>query len=209
MGGTNAKSSIYWLNLSKFSLILALFFAIKLSANEIILANDEVFGKSLVAKISALGNETYQKTGIFVGIAAVNSLRTNSPLEFVRKFNLQPPFVVLILSKNEHVVDIIASSENLGFDKEQILSVMPGVGTIIPILTSIKRDSPVPYDAALFNGYADITEQIAAAKGVKLENAIGNTNKNTINLVRAIFYGGILLVLISFIYYKFKAKNAN
>lgn len=189
--------------------LFALFFTLKLSANEIILANDGIFNEPLVAKISAIGDEIYQKTGIFLGVAAVEKLNEKSTAQFVSKFHLNAPFVVLVLSKSDHIVDIIASSSNLGFDKEQILSVIPGIGTIIPILSSTKKDKPISYDAALFNGYADIAEQIAKSRKITLQNAIGNTNKNTLNLFRMIFYGGILVVLASFIYYKFKAKNAN
>jgi hypothetical protein len=55
------------------------------------------------------------------------------------------------------------------------------------------------YSAALYNGYSDIAEQVASAKGKSLDNAAGNTNKNTIFLIKLLFYGVLLYAIIQFI----------
>lgn len=196
----------------KSSLIATLLFSIPLKANDFILANDNILNKQLVAKISAIGEEMLAKSEIFVGIVALDTLngKTLKDATLSHTTNLKKPYIILSLVKKEHIVDIFESDKDLlnYFDKNQVLSVIPGRGTIIPILANTKKDSEPSYDAALLNGYADIVEQIAKNKNIELQTAIGNSNKNTINIFRTIFYAGILIVLITFLYYKFRKKYA-
>ncbi len=51
----------------------------------------------------------------------------------------------------------------------------------------------------MFNGYADIAEQIAASKGVVLENAVGSANQTSIFLVKVLFYGFIVYGIFLYI----------
>lgn len=196
----------------KSGLVAALLFANTIFAKDFVLANDEILKDELVHKINALGNEMLTKSGVFVGIVALDSLQDKKLKDISLSFvsNLQSPYVIVSLVKKEHLVDIFESNKELlkEFDKEQVLSIVPGKGTIIPILASAKKDTTPSYDAALFNGYADVVEQIADHRNIKLENAIGNPNKNTINVFRVLFYSGILAVFITFLYYKFRKKFA-
>lgn len=192
--------------------IVALFISTSLNANNFVLANDGILDKPLVKKISSIGNEMLTKSGVFVGIVAINSLNGKKLKDIALSYtlNLNKPYVILSLVKKEHQVDIYESNKELlkEFDKEQILSIIPGKGTIIPILANTKKDKTPPYDAALLNGYADIVEQMAEYRKINLENAIGNSNKNTLNIFRIIFYFGVLIVIFTFLYYKFKKKYA-
>lgn len=189
-----------------------LLFSTTLKANDFVLANDNILNKPLVEKISSLGEEMLTKSGIFVGIVALDTLNGKTLKDSTLSYttNLKKPYIILSLVKKEHLVDIFESDKSLlkYFDKEQVLSIVPGRGTIIPILANTKKDSEPSYDAALLNGYADIVEQIAKNKNIELKNAIGNSNKNTLNIFRTIFYAGVLLVLITFLYYKFRKKYA-
>jgi len=82
-------------------------------------------------------------------------------------------------------------------------------GTIIPILAQkTKGEATVKkYSVALFNGYADISEQVAASYSVTLENAVGNSNIITRNILRIIFYGIILMALSYYIYSRYFKKR--
>ena len=51
----------------------------------------------------------------------------------------------------------------------------------------------------MFNGYVDIAEQIANSKGIVLENAVGNSNKTSIFIVKILFYGFILYGIVLYI----------
>lgn len=143
--------------------------------------------------------------------------------------NFTEPTILLTFAELNSKVDILANDTSLYefFDKEQVLSpvaspaqafVMAVVysssidtfiktaknygGTIIPLLASKskKGEQLGKYSAAMFNGYADIAEQIANSKHVVLPDAVGNTNKNSILVIKTIFYGVIILSL--FIYIK-------
>ncbi|MDQ1268376.1 MAG: hypothetical protein QG560_1019, partial [Campylobacterota bacterium] len=74
-------------------------------------------------------------------------------------------------------------------------------GTIIPLLAQKAKEGEVlgKYSGSMFNGYADIAEQIAASKGVVLENAVGSANQNSIILVKVLFYGFILYGIFMYI----------
>ncbi|MCI6988886.1 MAG: TPM domain-containing protein [Campylobacter sp.] len=180
-----------------------------LFADQVILKNDDILHDEAVAKIELIGNELLNKTGIFVGIVALDSLNGESISSTMQKYANTIPYqsyAFILFSKNDKKVEIYQTGDLLNdFDKEQVLSPYPSKGTILPILVSKKDDSV--YAAALLNGYADIAEQIAAKRGVELENAIGNTNKNMLNFFRFIIYGSVLLVFGVYLYYRFKGKK--
>lgn len=52
-----------------------------------------------------------------------------------------------------------------------------------------------------------MAEQIAKNKGITLEHSVGNTNRNFINVIRFIFYGTIVLVIVAAVYFKFRGKR--
>ena len=143
--------------------------------------------------------------------------------------NFTEPTIILTFAELNSKVDILANDTSLYefFDKEQVLSpvaspvqsfVMAIIysrsidsfistmknygGTIIPLIASKskKGEELDKYSAAMFNGYADIAEQIANSKHVVLPDAVGNANKNSILVIKTIFYGVIILSL--FIYIK-------
>jgi len=90
------------------------------------------------------------------------------------------------------------------FDKEAVLS--PFSGTIIPLLVA-KNKKDDKYTAALFNGYADIADQVADSYNVELASSIGNTNRNIINLLRFVIYTSILIALAVYIVKKIKRRK--
>jgi hypothetical protein len=152
---------------------------------------------------------------------------------------LQEPFVLLTFVELRQRVDILARPLSLykDFDKKQVLSpnatfadalasaVMFGRsldnykemlgnygGTILPVLGEKTKgaDTVKKYSVAMYNGYADISDQIAASKGVKLSSSAGNGGKIFLDLLRLVFYGTILIALIIYIRNKIrKRKNAN
>lgn len=142
--------------------------------------------------------------------------------------NFSEPTIVLAFSEMDSKVDILANPPSLYeyFDKKQILSPVASAvqafvmalfysdgissfkeiassygGTIIPLLAQKAKEREVlgKYSAAMFNGYADIAEQIAKSKGVVLENAVGSANQNSIFFVKVIFYGFIMYGLYLYI----------
>ncbi|MCK9256673.1 MAG: hypothetical protein M0P02_01215 [Sulfurospirillaceae bacterium] len=172
-------------------LSIATFLLFLLSTLEasVLFVNEEVVGEKSRPKIEALGNELYEKSGILTGVVALESLSGKTKEEYFKELSLTPPFAIIFLTKKEHQVDILASSDVLKlFDKDAILSPLPWRGTILPILSSKKGDY---FSAAMLNGYADLVEQIAQSKNIELKEAVGSSNKKTFGLLKIIFYGVI------------------
>jgi hypothetical protein len=138
------------------------------------------------------------------------------------------PTILLTFSEMNSKVDILAHPASLYeyFDKKQILSPVASPvqaftmalfysdgldsfkeiassygGTIIPLLAQKAKEGEVlgKYSGSMFNGYADIAEQIAQSKDIVLENAVGNANQNSILLVKVLFYGFILYGILLYI----------
>ncbi|MFK5969313.1 MAG: hypothetical protein QM487_04230 [Candidatus Marithrix sp.] len=160
--------------------------------------------------VETIGQELFEKTGISLYLMNIKAVENEILIKTEQRVsqNLNKPFVLLSLSIGETEqgkVDIYASPEILyTFDKDQVLSPYPWSGTIIPIITSkIKGDVREKYGAAMLNGYADIAEQIADSYNIELESALGNSNKYTINVFRAIFYGVLIFALSYWLYRRF------
>ncbi len=146
------------------------------------------------------------------------------------------PTIVLTFSEMNSKVDILANPASLYeyFDKKQILSPVASSvqafvmalfysdsissfkeiatsygGTIIPLLAQKAKEGEVlgKYSGSMFNGYADIAEQVASSKGVVLENAVGSANQNSIMVVKVLFYGFIVYGIFMYIKRKLYIKR--
>lgn len=192
----------------KYSRLLAAFFlfcsvAFASSAN-FILENDDILNEKVANKIEQIGTELFEKTQISVYLITKKTINEANLYKYFQsqKTNFKQPFAVLILIQNKHMLNIYSSDDvSKLFDKEAILSPYPSTGTIIPLLTG-KKDND-NYNAALLNGYADLAEQIAKSKNIILENALGNSNKIILKIVRYLLYGSIMFIVFILIYRRF------
>lgn len=146
------------------------------------------------------------------------------------------PTILLTFSEMNSKVDILANPAALYeyFDKKQILSPVASSvqafvmalfysdsissfkeiatsygGTIIPLLAQKAKEGEVlgKYSGSMFNGYADIAEQIASSKGIVLENAVGSANQNSIMVVKVLFYSFIFYGIFMYIKRKLYIKR--
>lgn len=190
------------LGVRKFILIFIFLLSqsLALGANFVI-NNDEILSQKVSVKLNEIGSELYAKSGInlVVGVYKDGELEA-----LFKEQNLSLPYAFLLLIKDKKKVEIFtdANTSKL-FNKEQILSVNPESGTIIPILVS--KNGKDIYNAAILNGYADIAEQIASSLNLQLESSVGNSNKTTLNFLRFFIYGLVAFFIIV-IFYK-KVKN--
>ena len=150
--------------------------------------------------------------------------------EIMKDFN--EPTILLGFSQLDTQVDILANDSALYeyFDKRQVLSPVSSPvqafiisvinarsfdgfveglsnygGTILPILSLKNKESESDlgkFSAGMYNGYSDIAEQIAKNKDVELIHSAGNTNKDTLFVVKIVFYS--LLSYAIFMYFKRK-----
>jgi len=169
---------------------------------DLVIANDAIMPPKEVDKLEEMGGELYEKTGIPVFVAAVAELNASRPVDFLNRIKEDHrEYILLYFSINPTAVNIFASdgAKKL-IDIEQILSPLPWRGTIKPIMSpAFSKDQDTKNEVAIFNGYADIVDQVAQSKGVKLESSIGSGSKDSFKVIRWIFYGILLFFLIQYI----------
>ena len=190
------------LGVRKFILIFIFLLSqsLALGANFVV-NNDEILSQKVSVKLNEIGSELYTKSGINL---AVGVYKDGELEALFKEQNLSSPYAFLLLIKDKKKVEIFADANTSKlFNKEQILSVNPESGTIIPILVS--KNGKDVYNAAILNGYADIAEQIASSLNLQLESSVGNSNKTTLNFLRFFIYGLVAFFIIV-IFYK-KVKN--
>lgn len=180
---------------------LLLFLPFQGIANTFIFDDNALLDERAVIKMEEIGQELSQKTGVNVYLIVKKEAQGKDIITFEKEFSrdFKTPFVLLTLFSEDKKLDIYPSKDiEKTFDKEALLSPLPWKGTIIPLLTSKKKE--VGITPALFNGYAELTDQIASSYNVVLQSSIGNANKTTINVVRLAVYGfvGALLLLVLF-----------
>lgn len=180
-------------------------FSLYASLNFVIL-NEDILPQKTVDKINEIGNELKEKTGVNLYLAGVKKSNNAKIKEYEANLvkSLQKPYILLTILLDSKKVDIVSTKDmEKRFNKEQVLSPWPWSGTIIPLLTSYSKNQKAAIEAALLNGYADIADQVASSYKVKLKSSIGNANKDTYLIVKLIFYGTFLLILLNFLYHKF------
>jgi len=211
-------------NRGLFALVLSFVFQTNLFA-QYLYKDEVIFNPAFTKEVETLGYELQQKTGISLKLVMLKELPNKIDIvsyekELIKSFS--QPTILLTFSEMDSKVDILASDSSLYeyFNKKQVLSPvsspvqafviallsmdfsdMTSGGTILPLLAQKAKKGEVlgKYSGSMFNGYADIAEQIAESKGVVLENAVGNANKTSIFIVKIIFYGFIFYGIFMYI----------
>jgi len=115
-----------------------------------------------------------------------------------------------VLSPNATFIGAVVSSIMFArsFDEVKELIVNRG-GTILPILAERAKGAEIvsKYSVAMYNGYADVAEQIAASKGQTLSSSAGTGSQTFIDILRLVFYGIILYALFIYIRGRFFKKR--
>lgn len=220
--------SLKFLNRGLFALAFLIFFQVSLSA-EYLYKDEIIFNKKFNDDIEVIGSELYQKTGIKLKLEMVKELKDIHISKYAQQEvdSFKEPTILLVFSEFNSKVDIAVNDKSLYkyFNKEQVLSpaasivqsfvliiaaahsfedaknmILNSGGTIIPILTQKTKSAPsTKYQAALFNGYADIADQVASAKGVKLVHSPGSANKTTILYIKTFFYLFVFYAIFMYI----------
>lgn len=197
---SHARTKKLWL-LCLISLLPVLVFA------KDFVVYDDILEEKTAQKIEEMGQELFAKSGVKVILIAKKSGNENI-LAYEQNFakDLTPPYALLTLFEAEQKVDVYASAGlEKEFDREALLSPLPWKGTIIPLLTSKKKE--VGVSPALLNGYAELVEEIAKYRNIELESAIGSANKTTINIVRLLLYSFMAMVVVLIIYRRMKNRG--
>jgi len=115
-----------------------------------------------------------------------------------------------VLSPNATFIGAVVSSIMFArsFDDAKELLSNTG-GTILPILAERAKGAEIvsKYSVAMYNGYADVAEQIAASKGQTLSSSAGTGSQSFIDILRLIFYSIILYALFVYVRGRFFRKR--
>ena len=185
-------------------------FPMLLFANSYVLVNDGIMPLKEVNKIEEMGKELYQKTKIPVFVAAAKELNKTKPIDLINIIKQNnSSYILLYFSTNPTAVNIFASDDAKKLiDIDQILSPLPWRGTIRPIMSpAFSKDDRIKQGVAIFNGYADIVDQVANSKGVELVSSIGSESRFSFQIIRTIFYAILLFAILQFILNR--KKNAS
>ncbi|EAJ5687098.1 hypothetical protein L8Y03_05350 [Campylobacter lari] len=191
-------------NLFKGGFLTAIFMCFATFLQAEILLNENILNTFVEQNISTTSKEIKKTTGVDIALA----LSDKKSFDELKKYesNLTKPYILLVLSKASHRVDIFASEDAMKyFDKEGVLSPYPEKGTILPILANPKQKDI--YNAAIFNGYADIADQIMSY--FNLKPYYGNSNKDTLNIMRILIYGIVCIAILMLVQRRFKRKKCN
>ncbi len=115
-----------------------------------------------------------------------------------------------ILSPNATFIGSVISTVIFARSFDEAKELMSNYGgRILPILAErAKGDAIVDkYSVAMYNGYVDTADQIAASRGLVLNSTGGEGGQILLDVIRLIFYGTILLVLIIYVYRRFFKKR--
>ena len=117
-----------------------------------------------------------------------------------------------ILSPNATFIGAVVSSIMFARNFDDVKEFMSSYGgVILPVLAERAKGDDIvnKYAVAMFNGYSEIAEEIADSRGVKLDSAAGNSNQITIDVIRIIFYGVLLLFVFKYIRGRFFGSRRN
>ena len=115
-----------------------------------------------------------------------------------------------ILSPNATFVGAIVSSIMFAGSVEEAKELLSNSGgTILPILGERAKGADIvkKYSVGMFNGYADLAEQIAASRGITLSSSAGTANQTFIDIIRLIFYGTLLIALGRYLWGRFYKRK--
>ena len=142
--------------------------------------------------------------------------------------NFSEPTIVLVFSELNSEIDLQTNDSSLYkyFNRKQVLSPTASAvqafivalvyadswehfneirkdygGSILPLVAGKTKPEQLhgKYAASMFNGYIDISQQIAKAKGVTLENDPGDANQETLFYVKLFFYGFVFYGIVMYI----------
>jgi len=199
-------------------LTLLLFFipTLQASTTPYILSHDELIDPRAIAKINEIGTEVETKTGVKIYLFVKENYGIDDSLTMKEKFekikiyenqllhNLNTPYVLITMSLDQTHLNLFTSPElDSIIDKNEILN-----DYIIPLLASKDKNKLFSkVSAALLNGYAQIGDEIAASKNIKLESSIGSGGKTFGTIWKVFMYFIIVTGLVAYTIAVLKSKK--
>lgn len=205
-------------NLKK--IIFFLFTFSSLQANFIVI-DEVVKNKAFHEQVEIIGKELSLKTNVNIYMSLTKNMGEHKTLVDYQKQlikTLKEPAILFSFVEDNKQVQIFAKDKTLYkmFDRKEImnpLAIWPFFnGRVIPIITA-KAPKEVPitdkYAVAMFNGYAQIAEEVSSFKGIVLDSSIGDTNKTVYKYLITFLFSITFLTCLKLIYDSFSKRGNN
>ena len=201
---------------------LFLLFSISTSIHANFIVIDEIVKNDDFHKqVEIIGNELSSKTNINLYMSLTKNLGEHKTIIDYQKNlikTLKQPAILFSFVEDNKQVQIFAEDKSLyeTFDRKEIMSplaIWPFFnGRVIPIITA-KAPKEVPltdkYAVAMFNGYAEISEQVSSSKGIILDSAVGDTNKTFYKYMISFIFSITFLTILKLLYDSFVKRRKN
>ncbi|OQX72608.1 MAG: hypothetical protein B6D59_08005 [Campylobacteraceae bacterium 4484_4] len=166
--------------------------------------NDLITPKA-ATKIEEIGDELSSKTGVNLYVMATNEHFSEglNLVAYSKKYesNISKPYVILIFAPNALItaksqekgrVAIIPSSKELAslYDKGSVID-----ATIDVVAAKDKNSKRDKYNIGVVQGYSELADQIADAKGIEMTRTIPNETRTIIGALKYLVILGTILVL--------------
>lgn len=115
-----------------------------------------------------------------------------------------------VLSPNATFIGAVVSSVMFARSYDDVKELLShSGGTILPILAERAKGDDIvkKYSVAMYNGYADVAEQIAASQGQTLSSSAGSGSQIFIDIIRFIFYSIMLYALGTYVWRRFLKRR--
>ena len=174
--------------------LLALLLPLLLNANYII--KNDLLVPNASKIIEDIGSELSSKTGINVYIVATNETfpKNLNLVEYSRRYegNASKPYIIFFFIPKNKRVGLIPSSKEIRelYDAGSVKD-----ATIDVVASSDKNSKRDKYNIGIVQGYSELADQIADAKGVDMNNTIPNETRDIIGVLKYLVILGTILVL--------------
>lgn len=174
--------------------LLALLLPLLLNASHFII-NDLLTPKAS-AIVEEIGDELSSKTGISLYVIATNEKfqKGANLFTYSKQFdsNLSKPNIILIFAPNSLRVGLVPSSEELRdlYDDSSVKD-----ATIDVVASQDKNSKRDKYTIGIVQGYSELADQIAEAKGVKMTKTLPNETRTIIGVLKYFVILGTILIL--------------
>jgi hypothetical protein len=160
-----------------------------------VIHNDSVLVEQTTSKIEEIAKEAKEKLAINFYVHATRKLKQGELLKDALNNNtIKSPYIIMVVSIEDKRINIFNSSGlDYFFDKDTILDKYT-----IPLLVRYgnKPNSP---SAAILNGYSELVENVADAKGEVMKSTIGSESSVTVDVVRVLVYSTLLFFFYLYI----------
>ena len=171
--------------------------------------------KTLI-KMQEMGDELFEKAGVSTVVVARDTLDKQEFLTIKDKYlkELKAPYVLWMFAREytdgdrSGKLNLLLPSDDVKGKYDESAMFSPLSGTFMKLIVEQKKGLD-PTAAAFLNGYGDLIDMLSESYHVTLKSSIGNSSRDSINVMRVLFYSVMFFFLLWYLKVTFfrKAKK--